>query len=163
MPSKDRSSSPAKSKTPLIIGGIIGGSVLIGLFCCVCPVGLYFLLGLGARKQQQELAKDVEEQLPMKVAAEELIREYTDNEPRAKKTYTGKVVQVEGIVARIVEGRVELKSGKRADFWTVDCYFDDRNAMPSVSKGSSVRVKGICEGRDSIDARINIRKCKLVN
>ena len=97
MPSKDRSSSPAKSKTPLIIGGIIGGLVVVGLVCCACPVGSYFLLGLGAKKQQQDLAKDVEGQPPIKIAAEELIREYTDNEPRAKNASQEKSCRSRGL------------------------------------------------------------------
>jgi hypothetical protein len=151
-------SPPKKSKLPWVIGG----AVLLGLVCCGGPMLFMGLLGFGAKKQQEEQQKQVQEQKPIEVSAVQLLSEYKDNEAKANDKYKGKVVQVDGVIDRITEGYVKLKGGGQFELLTVDCHFDDedRKTVASLSSGSRVTIKGICDGKGF--GGINIHRCKLV-
>lgn len=149
-----------KSKLPWIIGGI----VVLGLVCCGVPMMLMGLIGVGAKVQQEEQQKRVQEQKPIEVSAAQLLSEYKDNEARANDQYKGKVVQVNGIIHRITEGAVELKGNDPIVTHRVSCHFDDadRSAISSLSSGNQVTIKGICDGKGFGGISVNINRCKLV-
>jgi hypothetical protein len=122
------------------------------------------LLGLGAKKQQEDQQKQVQEQKAIEVSAAQLLSEYKDNETRANDQYKGKVVQVSGSIHRITEGAVELKGGDAIVTNRVNCQFEDadRKSLSSLSSGSHVTIKGICDGKGFGGISVNIKRCKLV-
>ncbi len=154
---RDRPPPPKKSsKMPLLIGGIIGGM----LVCCGGPAILIGVIGIGAKAQKDDQTNQVEQAKPIEISADQLLREYKENEPKANDAYKGKVVQVSGPVKRVTEGWVELKGAGQFEFLTVDCHFDDRKVMASFSGGSQVTIKGVCDGKGF--GGINIRRCQQV-
>jgi putative nucleic acid binding protein len=156
--SEDSSPPTAKSKAPWVIGAIAAGVLVFGLVCCGCPTLLFVMMGMGAKKHADDQTKQVEEQKPIEISANQLIQEYKDNEVKANNTYKGKVVQVTGTVLSVSEGQVALKSNTQFELFTVQCHFDDRQALTLFSSGNTVTIKGICDGM-SITA-IQLRKCK---
>ncbi len=162
-----------KSKLPLILGIVIG----VMLVCCGGPAILIGLIGVGAKVQEDKQKKQVEQagganggkQIKqgeeaaklIEVSAGQLIAEYKDNAAKADIDYKGKVLQVSGPIKRITERWVELKGDGQFEFLTVDCHFDDKSVMASLSSGSQVTIKGACDGKGF--GGINIRHCQLVN
>jgi hypothetical protein len=103
----------------------------------------------------------VQEERPLEVTAVQLLSDYKSNQLRADGNYKGKVVQVNGTVRRVTNNAVELEGGKY-ELLTVDCQFSsaDAPAMASLSAGSFVTIKGVCEGKNF--AGVRVKNSKIV-
>ncbi len=140
--------SPPKKRSKLL--WIVGGVVVVIVLVAVANQG---------KKKEED--KKVQEQKPIEVSAAQLLSEYKDNETRANDQYKGKVVQVTGPIHRITEGHVELKGSDAIVVNRVNCQFEDadRKTLASLSSGSQITIKGICEGKQAIN--INLKRCKI--
>ena len=109
--------------------------------------------------EERKAAEKLKQDTPIQVTADQLLREYKDNEAKANNNYKGKNVQVTGTIKRITDKWVELKGNEQFEFLTVDCFLD-REVMASLSSGSDITVIGKCDGKGF--GGINIRKCVLI-
>ena len=79
----------------------------------------------------------------------DLVKAYQNNETVANTTYLDKVVQVEGKIASIEtnqqQNKVVILQNPDDPFMTVSCTLQ-KSASSLVSVGSTVKLKGICQG-----------------
>jgi phage FluMu protein Com len=130
------------SKLPLILG--IGGGVL--LLCCVAPCG-FLAIFPPELKDGQWGAKDVgkPQGIAFTITAEQISKEFIDNEAACKKKYDNKKVEVTGEVSQftrrgyfLLKG-VEQAPGKRVDP-SVGTASDDKEWTIRIAKGQKVKL-----------------------
>lgn len=84
------------------------------------------------------------------VSAPELVNAFAKNEADANAQYGGKVIMVTGTLRRVLEesGVPILVVGDSTLEFGVSCYLDPErsDAAQDLSPGSTVTVKGICNG-----------------
>ena len=104
---------------------------------------------------------------PMVVDASALVADYDKNKLSAQDKYTNKVVQTTGFIADIsqdITGTYFLSLNPTNDQYyvgtTMACYFKDKSALTSLSKGQSVTVKGTMQ--DMSIGIIDMQDCSLV-
>lgn len=83
------------------------------------------------------------------VTATDLIKEFENNEASASLKYTGKVLEITGIIKEISEGEnnssnIKLLSG--SEFSSVICTFPDKKAVEGLESGSEITIRGECAG-----------------
>ena len=92
------------------------------------------------------------------LTAEQLVNEFIDDESAANTKYTGKVVEVKGMVKSIDGNTVLLTAG--ADDAEVSCTFD---SSPMTRVANPVTLKGECAGFDAlIGAQVQLVRCAIV-
>jgi len=131
------------------------------------------------KRREKELRREIEkrkreEELrwanPISVSAEELYREYKNNEVRADSAYKGEILRVSGVVTDIgrdILGQpyVCLAGGKEmwyeGDYigWSIQCFFSDAHDLSRLSKRDYVTIIGECRGK--ILLNVILEKCKL--
>lgn len=96
------------------------------------------------RAPERAADKTAEETL----AASELLKAFTTDEPAANKRFNDKVVQVTGTVASISapeNGKVTVLLDTGDALSGIACEFDAADA-PKASPGERITIKGICAG-----------------
>jgi tRNA_anti-like len=106
-------------------------------------------------------------QAPMVVDATSLVGEYDKNKLSAQDKYTGKVVQTNGFIENIssdITGNYFLSLKPSNDQYyagtTLQCFFADKSALTSLSKGQSVTVAGTMQ--DMSLGIVEMKDCSLV-
>jgi len=97
----------------------------------------------------------------IEIKAADLLKNFTDNEDTANKTYLDKVVLVSGIIDKISEDStsVSIYIKNPEDMAGVMCGFNKAAIDKStLKKGDEIRIKGICTGY-LMDVVLN--KCAL--
>lgn len=102
------------------------------------------------------------------IAAVDLWAQYNDNLQKADSLYTGKVIEISGILSRIEnnDSLVSLIFVMDADSMfgdkTIRCQaYPKHNMEASVLKpGSRVKIKGFCTGYNDTDIQLN--KCSVI-
>lgn len=92
------------------------------------------------------------------LSAEQLVNEFKADEAASNTKYTGKVVEVAGMVKSIDGNTVVLSAG--ADDAEVSCTFE---ASPMARLANNIKVKGECAGFDGlIGAQVQLVRCSIV-
>jgi hypothetical protein len=83
------------------------------------------------------------------ISAEELQKEFEENEEEAVKKYTGKIIEVSGTISSISTGEknaltVNLKTG--SDFSSVLCTFHFLSSFSDFYSGKQITIRGECSG-----------------
>lgn len=106
-------------------------------------------------------------QAPMVVDATALVGEYDKNKLSAQDKYTGKVVQTTAYIGNIssdITGSYYLSlnpGNDQAYFGTsIQCYFNDKSQLTSLSKGQSITVAGTMQ--DMSLGIVEIKDCSIV-
>lgn len=101
------------------------------------------------------------------VDATDLVKEYDKNKLAAQDKYTGKEVQTKAFISNIsndITGSyyLSLKPSNEQYYvgTTLTCYFSDKSALTSLSKGQEVTVQGKME--DMSLGIVAIKDCSLV-
>jgi putative nucleic acid binding protein len=104
---------------------------------------------------------------PIVVDAQTLVAAYDSNKLSAQDKYTGKTVQTTGYIANIsqdVTGNYYLSLNPTNDQYyagtTMQCYFQNKSVLTSLSKGQSVTVKGTMQ--DMSLGIVEMQNCSLV-
>jgi len=94
------------------------------------------------------------------VTAEDLGREYGDNEAAADAKYRDKTVEASGKVSRVADGAIEMKGGGGREK-VVLVALADPSKLASLKPGQEIRVKGTCYGMWF--ARVSIKSAVLLD
>ena len=83
------------------------------------------------------------------VTATDLIKEFENDEKSAAVKYTGKILEITGVIKEISEGEnnssnIKLSSG--SEFSSVLCTFPDKTAVESFEPGNEITIRGECAG-----------------
>jgi len=114
----------------------------------------------GCAKDEELIARVKTEAVAASVSATQLVADYKANEVKADLTYKDKVVQVSGKVHKIEKDLgghpVVILVGE--GLVVVRCVYDKAyiEQTSAYSKGETVTVKGICEGKFG---SVNFRGC----
>lgn len=91
------------------------------------------------------------------ISGNELFKQYEANEIAADGKYSGKTLQITGIVATIgkafVGGYVSLSAPVDTDHQLqVQCFFDDKHKteLSKLSEGQNITIRGVCGGKDRV-------------
>lgn len=81
------------------------------------------------------------------VTGEEIYRDFVSNEAVANQKYTGKVIEVKGVVSdvQLSDGTATVLLTAGNDMGGINCSFQN-NDVPSSVKGQEIKVKGRCTG-----------------
>ena len=144
-----------------VLSIIVASAFLILFVCCGGPLILMGIGGAAQEQEKEEKSARIDKEKPIVVSAAQLYSEFNDNEPRAKRQFVGKVVQVSGSVGQISERHVMLE-GDRLGLAGVYCYLRDEDveAVESLSKGNYVTLVGICEGKSVVS--VEVKNCRFV-
>jgi len=100
----------------------------------------------------------------------QLLQEAAQNKPRFDKTYTGKVLNVDGFVGEIVEDpqtkgyRLRLQPEPGKGIW-IGCLFDasQSDALADLDYKAPVRIKGMYKGKLPMQIEtIVLQGCEIV-
>ncbi len=104
---------------------------------------------------------------PMIMDATALVGEYDKNKLAAQDKYTGKVIQTTAFISNIssdITGSYYLSLNPNNDQYysgtTIQCYFNDKNELTSLSNGQSITVKGLMQ--DMSLGIVEMKDCSLV-
>lgn len=137
------------NKTSIIKRKKIIRYVLISVFIIVAAVALYIY------KEYNRQHKDTASLKPdYSLQAVSLIKEFEADEKGSNKKFRDKVVRVEGIVKEVIKddkGYYTLALGDTVSMSSVRCSIDSVHShdAATVTKGSTIAVKGICSGFNS--------------
>lgn len=133
---------------------------------------LFMLMAIASGQEEKE--KEVEEKTKTEVAipvkSSELYEAYQANEVAADQKYKDKVLEISGKVISIKANSIDDSEiivnlngliDNEYEIMGIRCCFDASHATDaaSLSKGQSIKIKGICEG--SL-LGVNINGCSLV-
>ncbi|MEO8067114.1 MAG: hypothetical protein ABI599_05430 [Flavobacteriales bacterium] len=92
------------------------------------------------------------------LSAEQLVNEFKADEAASNTKYTGKIVEVVGVVKSVDGSTLVLSAG--AEDAEVSCSFE---STPMVRTANKVTVKGECAGFDAlIGAQVQLVRCAIV-
>ena len=155
--------------------------ILTGIF-----VFIFFLLLLGAlgdgndgntpTETVNNVAKDTTKETPnnkkqtdkkieyLKITADDLCREYKDNEIAADKKFKDKYLEVTGVVEGIDSDIldnpvVRLKCGGEYSFDNVSCSFASKDEAATLKKGNKITILG--KGTGEVIGSPTIKDCKI--
>lgn len=153
----------------------IGLTILVFFVLCViaCASGSLFsnVVNNPSTPEQTELSKDLDKVLNtsnnveieyIEVTAEQLIKDYDDNELLADDKYKGKWLIIDGYVSNISKvldiTSVTLNNGEEFSVNEITCFFDKDNEsqVKKLEKGSKVKIKGKCKGKGW---NVEVEKC----
>lgn len=102
----------------------------------------------------------------VKVSAEQMLKDYEDNELAADKKYKGKRIQVTGTIAKIDselfsddEYVLRISNGDEYSFLTVNCNDMSKDELSTLTVGDEVTAVGKFD--DGGDLGVELEKCKL--
>lgn len=143
--------------------------IAIGLGCG-CPVALFgglFALGVlgsmfgvtptesgGGRPKSME-------ELPPRVLAYDLVKQYAENEVAADERYKGKKLWVGGTVERVGKDIMDdsYVALKGMDIRSVQCFFEDEKQLATLKVGSRIVIEGECDG---LMMNVLLKDCSIV-
>lgn len=104
--------------------------------------------GIGYYMYNKPVASLDAKKADVEVTAEEIINHYSEDETKANTTYLGKVVQVSGTVAQIMDegGKKKIHLDAGNPMSVVICEMEDGHATTSIAAGQNVKLKGMCSG-----------------
>lgn len=154
---------------------VVAGSVAVVLAVAgCCGVGMW-RMGQAMKDAQQQVQAQMQAEAqrkanPVVVSAADLIRDFQDDPAAADRKYTGKYLEVTGVVERTGHGRYDrpfaLLTGGKDDKATlkVECFFDSADAadearIKRLAPGDKVTVRGEFDGHV---ANVLLRDCMLV-
>lgn len=91
--------------------------------------------------------RDVTDEKAISISANDIAKQYQDNEANANKTYLDKAVEVSGEVAETgknQDGKTTVSLKTNDPMTTVFCTLKDSMAIAEVNK--NIKIKGICIG-----------------
>ena len=90
------------------------------------------------------------EKADITITATNLFADYSNDEEKANSTYLDKIVEVKGVIGKIVkeEEKVIINLNTGDDFGSVLCHLSDSSTVKvkDIKEGESIKVKGICTG-----------------
>lgn len=101
----------------------------------------------------------------VKVSAEQMLKDYEDNELAADKKYEGKRIQVSGTIDKIdseLFGNdyiLRISNGDEYSFLTVNCNDMSKGELSTLTVGNDVTAIGGFD--DGGDLGVELKKCKL--
>ncbi len=115
----------------------------------------FLILGAGSRAAER----------PIRIAADELMAEYQNNQIAADTRYKDKSLAVTGIVANVgkdIGDTVYVALETRAMIFKIQCFFKkgDDTALVQIGSGVQVTVIGRCDGKDE-EGNILLKECAL--
>lgn len=123
--------------------------------------------GPSSNNQQAQQIQPTATPAPMVVDATTLVGEYDKNKLSAQDKYTGKIVQTTAFINNIssdVLGSYYLSLNPSSDQYyfgtSIQCYFKDKSALTSLSKGQSVTVNGTMQ--DMSLGIVEMKDCSLI-
>jgi hypothetical protein len=149
------------------IGLPIAGTSFSGLAVLICAawVVLFGLIGFRASQEAKRLEQERQQEEALvrsapgtPVTAENLVKEYDEDEQAADARYKGKVLDVTGTVQRVdFFPTVSLKSGNQGDSVSCRILNEQEMAARALVPGAKVRVRGICEGKTAFS--VSLKSC----
>jgi len=144
----------------------IGKYLLITFGVFLVLVTLIIVINPSKDSQNQETTnQSAVQEAAYKVTAQEIMKEYEQNELAADRKYKGQIIEVSGKIGTInseITGKpyVTLKVGEY-DIFSVQCLFgrDEVDLLLNLTKGSSVTLKGRVEGKLG---NILVEECQIV-
>jgi len=98
----------------------------------------------------------------VEVSAHKLLTDYETDEKAANDVYLGKVIEVSGEIAAIVDeaGKQKIQLDGGSPMSSIICEIDSSRGIGSVKSGDLVKVKGLCSGylSDVIVVQANVMK-----
>lgn len=84
----------------------------------------------------------------IEVTAAKLLSDYETDENAANAQYLGKIVQVSGTVADVLNegGKIIIHLNTDNPISLIICNLEDGAAQPDVAAGAEIKVKGNCSG-----------------
>ena len=85
----------------------------------------------------------------LKVSAVKLYNDYNANEIAADEKYKGKIIEVTGVVRDIgndIMDNAYITLVGDQYFGDIQCYFNEKSVVASLSKGKRITVMGSCSG-----------------
>jgi hypothetical protein len=129
---------------------------------------VFIILAIGSVDSGAD-TKDVQSQASeLRLSANEIIRDYIENEVKADLKYDGKVVEITGVIDGIGKDLIDtiyITVGKVSsnDFLdrSVQCYFTESEAssVGNVSVGEHVTVKGKIDG---LMGNVHMKACRIL-
>lgn len=118
-------------------------------------------------KGDSKPAEDAKPVDVMQVQAKAILKEFEENEAAADQKYSGKVLQVTGIVDKIDtelfdedEYIIQIGGGGEFEFFTVNADDQSADAVASLKKGDKITVIG--EFEDGGDLGVELSESKIV-
>lgn len=108
------------------------------LVCCVSLIVIYYTWN--------KPHEDVEHAAGIQLTAPDLFREFSEQEKQATEKYSGKVLEVSGIVNAVTvnqQGQTIISLQSDDLMFGVNCTME-KNTI--VKEGSTVTIKGLCSG-----------------
>lgn len=129
-------------------------------------VYLLILAAIGAGSAYYLYNKPVESLKDAKpaveVSAHKLLSDYEADEKAADGIYLGKVIQVSGTIASIVDeaGKKKIQLDAGSPMSTIICEIENDRNIGDVKAGDEVKIKGLCSGylSDVILVQANVMK-----
>src|SRR5687768_8659015 len=135
-------------------------SVILLLFLVIVALVGWLVYTNLYNKPHRQLAN---EEARVSVQASELFNAYTSDETRADSLYLNKVLQVEGVVEKVLnneQGITLVLEG--AELFGVSCALaeSEKQKAGQIKVGNTVRLKGLCNG---MLMDVVLVKCVLLN
>lgn len=83
------------------------------------------------------------------VTSTDLIKEFEIDEKSAAEKYTGKILEITGVIKEISEGEnnsLNIKLSSGSEFSSVICTFTDKTAVEGFKPGGEITIRGECAG-----------------
>ena len=147
---------------------IVGGILAVIAACCLIPVFI-IIAGGGLNdtsSSQATTATTIPEKQIIKITAEELYQAYENNEVAADRKYGGQLVEITGTVDNIgadILDRVYITFSTSKVLYSVQCYFEDEEAIDGVaniSKGQNITIVGTCDG---FSLNVSVKDCTITD
>lgn len=133
----------------------------LGLIGLLCGVGVYMYV---FHKPHRDLSN---EKADFSVTADAFYSEYSADETAGNAKYLDKAIEVSGVIVDRAESEKEISLTLLDAMSGVSCSFDSAYVAENKSKilafeiGSSVKIKGKCDGIDAIMG-IVLTRCVIV-
>lgn len=116
---------------------------IIGVFSFVAVIST--AIGYSLFTKKREGVEDVETKI--KLTSDTLISEYELNDEAADSKYSGKIIEVSGVINTISLEKDGVNVYLRgSDLGGVCCQLDSMYSAPYLKPGDSVTIKGLCTG-----------------
>lgn len=146
------------------IAGIILAIIAVG---CLIPIIIIVASGgLSDTSTSRATSATASARNSIKITAEELYQAYEENEVAADRKYGGQLVEITGEVDNIgtdMIGRVYITFPTGQTLKSVQCYFEDEEAIDGVAsivKGQTITVVGTCDG---FTLNVSVKDCAITD
>ena len=114
---------------------------------------LFIIIGFGSLDEFENLdqsPKVTSDSNPsVTISASKLYKEYNENEIAADEKYKGKIIEVTGVIRDIgndIMDNAYITLVGNEYFGDIQCYFNEKSVLASLSKGKRITVMGSCSG-----------------